>query len=170
MTISVTTATLQLLRRMLKNLDQILEQAAAYAAERKFDPDNYVGLRLAPDMHGLKFQVTSAADHSKFALARLSGKTPPVWEDNEKTFADLRARVQKAIDYAATFTEADLAGGDERKVTIKVSGVDTEMTGGVYYLQRALPNFMFHVTTAYDILRHAGVPVGKRHFLGPIEA
>ena len=156
--------------RMLTNLLGCLDKAVAYAAERKFDPSVLVSARLSPDMHPLSFQVQTATDHVKGSLSRLAGREIPSWPDGEKTIDDLKARIQKALDYAATFKAADLEGSDKKTVKIKVSGVDTDLSGEVYLLQRALPNFYFHVTTAYDILRHNGVPVGKSDFIGKIQA
>jgi hypothetical protein len=156
--------------RMLTNLLGCLDKAVAYAAERKFDPNILVTARLSPDMHPLSFQIQTATDHVKGSLSRLAGREIPSWQDTEKTIDDLKARIQKAIDYAATFKAADLEGSDKKTVKIKVSGVDTDLSGEVYLLQRALPNFYFHITTAYDILRNNGVPVGKSDFLGKIQA
>jgi len=165
MTLSPYSATVPMLTRQLNSLLGVLTKAEAYAAERKFDVNNFVDARLAPDMNPFKFQVQSASDHSKFIASRLAGKTPPSWPDDEKTFADLKARIQKALDYLATFTEADLAGGDDREITIKVGGQDRTVKGEEYFLNRGLPNFYFHVTMAYAILREGGVPVGKGDFL-----
>jgi len=165
MAISIYSVTVPVLTRQLAALARILDKAEAYATERKFNPDVYVEARLAPDMHPLKFQIQSASDHAKFIVARLSGKTAPAWPDEEKSFADLKARVQKALDYLKGFTEADLAGGAERDVAQRIGGKDVTIKGDVYLLNRALPNFWFHVTTAYDILRHNGAPVGKGDFL-----
>jgi hypothetical protein len=167
---SMYATTAHLYTRMLTNLSACLDKAVAYAAERKFDPNTLVTTRLAPDMQPLSFQVQTATDHAKGSLSRLAGRDIPSWPDNEKTIDDLKARIQKALDYIATFTAADLEGSDSKTVKIKVSGVDTDLSGEVYLLQRALPNFYFHVTTAYDILRHNGVPVGKSDFLGKIQA
>jgi hypothetical protein len=154
--------------RMLTNLAACLDKAVAYAAERKFDPNVLVTARLAPDMHPLSFQVQTATDHAKGSLARLAGREIPSWPDTEKTIDELKARIQKALDFVAGFSAADLEGSDKKTVRIKVSGVETDLSGEVYLLQRALPNFYFHVTTAYDILRHNGVPVGKSDFLGKV--
>jgi len=165
MAISIYSVTVPVLTRQLTALARILDKAEAYAAERKFSADVYVDARLAPDMHPLKFQIQSASDHAKFIAARLSGKTPPSWPDEEKSFADLKARVAKALDYLKGFTEADLTGGDERDVVQRIGGKEVTIKGDAYLLNRALPNFWFHVTTAYDILRHNGAPIGKGDFL-----
>ena len=165
MTLSIYSATVPVLTRQLTSLVAILEKAEAYAAERKFDVNNFVEARLIPDMNPFKFQIQSAADHAKFIVSRLAGKAPPAWPDDEKTFADLKARVAKAIDYVKTFTEADLAGGDDRDVTLRIGGQERTIKGDAYFLNRGLPNFYFHVTTAYAILRKGGVPIGKGDFL-----
>ena len=168
MTLSIHSATVPMLTQQLTALLGVLNKAEAYAAQRKFSPDNFVDARLAPDMNPFKFQVQSASDHSKFIVSRLSGKTPPSWPDDEKTFADLKARLQKALDYLKTFSEADLDAGDDRDVTLRISGQERTVKGDWYFLNRGLPNFYFHVTMAYAILREGGVPVGKGDFLPPV--
>ena len=170
MTISIYSVTVPMLTHQLTALLGVLNKAEAYATERKFSPDNFVDARLAPDMNPFKFQIQSASDHSKFIVSRLSGKTAPSWADDEKSFADLKARLQKALDYLKTFTETDLKGGDDRDVTIRISGQERSVKGDWYFLNRALPNFYFHVTMAYAILREGGVPVGKGDFLPPVTA
>jgi len=167
---SMYATTAHLYTRMLTNLLGCLDKAVASATERKFDPNVLVTARIAPDMHPLSFQIQTATDHVKGSLSRLTGRDIPSWPDTEKTIDDLKARIQKALDYAATFKAADLDGTDGKTVKIKVGGVDTDLSAEVYILQRALPNFYFHVTTAYDILRHNGVPVGKSDFVGKIQA
>ncbi len=154
-----------MLTRQLNSMLGVLTKAEAYAVERKYDVDNFVETRLAPDMNPFKFQVQSASDHAKFIASRLAGKTPPAWADDEKTFAELKARIQKALDYLGTFAEADLVGGDDRDVTTRIGGQERVIKGDDYFLNRALPNFYFHVTMAYAILRHGGVPVGKGDFM-----
>ena len=166
MTISIYSVTVPVLMRHLTSLLNILDKAEAYAAERKFSPDNFVEARLAPDMHPFRFQIQSAADHAKFIASRLAGKAPPSWPDDEKTFAELKTRIGKALDYLKGFTEADLEGGDDRDVTIRIRVEEKSVKGEWYFLNRGLPNFYFHVTTAYDILRHGGVPIGKSDYLG----
>ena len=152
--------------RLLTNLDAIFAKAEANAAERKFNPDNFVGLRLAPDMHTLAFQVQAATDRSKLFVARVIGQPAPVWEDNEKTFAEIRARLQKGLDYHKGVKAADLDGLEDKMIPLKMRGEDVQWSAIKYLNENAMPNFYFHVTTAYDILRHAGVPIGKRDFTG----
>ena len=166
MTISMHTLTVGTFTRMLTNLQRILEKAEANAAERKIGLEVLAGSRLAPDMHPLAFQIQSATDRAKFAVSRLTGKAAPSWTDDEKTLEQLRGRLQKALDYLATYSAADLDGSEDKTITIKVAGQDTQIKGQDYVLNNVFPNFYFHCTTAYDILRHNGVPVGKRDFTG----
>jgi hypothetical protein len=150
--------------RMLTNLGGMLEKAEAYAAERKFKPDVLFGARLAPDMLPLAFQIQNATDHAKGAAARLSGRELPSWPDDEKTFEDLKARVRKALDYLATFKPEDIDGSEDKTITLKRNGQDYTIRGEDFLLGRAQMNVWFHVTTAYAILRHNGVPLGKADF------
>ncbi|MDB5505826.1 MAG: hypothetical protein JWR75_464 [Devosia sp.] len=166
MTFSIYTASVPVFTRMLTNLEAILGKAEAWATERKIEPAVLFNARLAPDMLPLSSQITSATDHAKFGSARLAGRTPPVWADTETTFAELHTRLRTAIDYLGTFTLEDFAEAPDREVTVKVGGKDTPMTGATYLFTRAMPNFFFHTTTAYAILRHNGVPIGKRDYLG----
>jgi hypothetical protein len=166
MTISVYGMTVPIFTRMLTNLLAIMDKAEAYAAERKFDTSVLSGMRLAPDMIPFRGQIMIATDHVKGCVSRLAGREVPSWPDTEETFPELRARIQKALDLLATVKPEDLDGGDVRDVTLKLGGKDVSMPGQTYLTERALPNFFFHVTTAYAILRHAGVPVGKRDYIG----
>ena len=166
MTISFHTLTAGTFTRMLTNLMRILEKAEANAAERKIGPEVLAGSRLAPDMHPLTFQVQSATDRAKFALARITGKAAPSWPDDEKTLEQLRARIRTALDHIASYSAAEIDGAEDTLITVKVAGKDTEIKAQDYVLNSVFPNFYFHVTTAYDILRHNGVPVGKRDFTG----
>lgn len=166
MTLSMYSASVPVFSRMLKNLLAVFEKAEAFAAEQNIDLQTLVETRLAPDMIPLSGQVQIATDGAKGVSSRLAQKSVPSWADDEVTFADLKARLQKGIDYLATFKPEEFDGSDDRTVTIKIGGQDTELTGETYLLNRGLPNFYFHVTTAYDILRHKGVPIGKKDYLG----
>ena len=158
-------ATITQYARMLNNLDTWLQAAVEYAAEKKFDPEVFTQARLAPDQYALVQQVQSACDAAKYAAAYLSGQTAPSHPDTEKTVAELRARIAKARDYVAGFEESDFAGGGERRVA--PAWMQGKSVGGDAYLTRiATPNFYFHVTTAYALLRHSGVELGKADFLG----
>jgi hypothetical protein len=166
MALSIYSASVPVYTRLLTNLLGIMNKAEAYARERKIDPDVFVNERLTFDMNPFKFQIQSVSDHAKFTVARLTGKTPPSWPDDEATFTDLKARVQKALDYLKTFSEADLAGTDDKDVTVRIGGEPRTVKGETYFLTRALPNFYFHLTAAYAILRQNGVPIGKGDYLG----
>ena len=166
-TISMHSASAPICLQMLGNLRVLLDKAEAYAATRKFDPANYLGLRLAPDMLPFTRQIQIASDSAKGAMARLSGTEIPKWEDNEASFADLRARIDKTIEYVKSFAPEQIDGSEGREVTIPVRQGDPLKFSGERFLKHyALPNFFFHVTTAYALLRHAGVDIGKRDFLG----
>jgi hypothetical protein len=166
MTISMYQASVPVFIRNMNNLVGILEKAAAHAEAKKIDPAVFLGLRLFPDMLPFTKQIQIASDSAKGGAARLAGMEPPVYEDNEKSFAELIARVQKTIDYLNTFKPEQIDGSEEKVVTIK--GRDTTLTyrGQDFLLHRALPNLFFHITTAYAILRGNGVELGKKDFLG----
>lgn len=166
MTVSMYALTAPVFTRMLTNMSNWLDKAEAFAAERKFDPTVLAAARLAPDMNPLSFQVQNATDRSKFALSRLSGRTPPSWPDDEKTIPELKARIAKALDFVGTFTAADIDGSEDRQIELKVRGEMVKVRGLDHVVTNALPNFYFHVTTAYAILRHNGVQVGKSDYLG----
>jgi uncharacterized protein len=150
--------------RMLTNLATILDKAEAYAAERKFKADVLVNQRLAPDMLPLVFQVQNATDHAKGAAARLSGRELPSWPDDEKTFDDLKARVKKALDFLATVKPEDVNGTEDKMLTFVRNGQESQVRAEDFILGRATQNVYFHVTMAYAILRHNGVPIGKADF------
>ena len=151
--------------KMLTNLSHILDKAAAEAETKKVDFSVYLGSRLAPDQFNLTRQVQIACDTAKMCAARLTGKTAPVHEDNETTLARLKERIQKVLDYLATFTPADY----KEAATIKVSQPRWEgkyLTGAEFAVQHAIPNLHFHIVTAYSILRHNGITIGKKDYLG----
>ncbi|MCX7303376.1 MAG: DUF1993 domain-containing protein [Hyphomicrobiales bacterium] len=150
----------------LRALALILTKAEENATERKIDPEVFLKARLAPDMLTLVSQVQIATDSAKGAASRLAGREAPRYEDNEASFAELHARVAKTREYLATFKPEELQGSEDRTVTLKVGGNDMQLKGQKYLLDVAMPNFYFHLTTAYDILRHNGVPLGKSVFLG----
>ena len=130
------------------------------------DPAALVNARLAPDMFTLAGQVQSASDASKLGTARIAGLTAPSFPDTETTYAELQARVAKTVDYLQSVDRALIDGSEDRPVTMKARGNELKFTAQRYLLQFALPNFFFHVTTAYDVLRHSGVPLGKLDYLG----
>ena len=166
MTLSMYSASVPVFTRMLKNLQAIFDKAEAHATEHGIDLQTYVTARLADDMIPLSGQIQIATDGAKGVSARLAGQPLPSWPDDEVTWADLKTRLQKAVDYLATLSPEAFTGADTRTVTIKIGGNDTDLPGETYLLNRGLPNFYFHVTTAYDILRHKGVPIGKKDYLG----
>jgi hypothetical protein len=151
---------------MLRNLSGLLDKAEAHCAARKIDPAALTAFRLYPDMFPLTRQVQIACDTAKGAVARLAGVEVPKHEDTEQSFAELKARIAKTLQFVDGFKPAQLEGSDEREVTIRQRGQDVRMTGLDYLLAVAQPNFYFHVATAYNILRHNGVEIGKRDFLG----
>lgn len=158
-------ASVPIFTHMLNSLANVMTKAEANAAERKIDPTVLLNSRLAPDMFPLKGQVQLASDHAKGAPSRLAGREIPRYEDTEQTFADLHARIDKTRDYLGTFAEGDFEGAEGKAIVIKGRQRELNFTG-LDYLQRfALPNFFFHATTAYDILRHNGVPLSKSDFL-----
>lgn len=166
MTISVYDVTVPVFTRMLTNLLAVMDKAEANATERKFATAVLFDMRLSPDMIPFSGQVMIATDHAKGCVSRLAGRDVPSWPDTETSFEELRARIQKALDLLATIKPSDLEGSEARDVTLKLGGKDVVMNGLTYVTERALPNFFFHVTTAYAILRHGGVPVGKRDYIG----
>jgi hypothetical protein len=154
--------------RMLGNLSAVLDKGAAHAAARKIDPAVLVNARLFPDMFPLSAQVRIAGDFAKGAVARLTGAEPPKYEDNEASFDDLKARIARTVAYVEGFSPAQFDGAEQRTVTIKMRGEERSFDGLTYLANIVLPNFYFHVTTAYDILRHNGVELGKKDFVGPV--
>ena len=152
---------------ILKNLSALLDKAQAHAEARKFDPNNFAGLRLAPDMLPLNRQVQIASDAAKACMARLAGVDVPSWEDKEVTLADLRARVQKTIDYVQSFSAAQIDGSEAKQITIPRRTSEPLVLDGESFLKHyALPNLYFHITTTYALLRQGGVEIGKADYLG----
>jgi uncharacterized protein len=153
--------------KMLRTMDNWLTKTEAHAKAKNFDWNNYTQLRLAPDMHTFTRQVQSACDSAKFTAAYLTGKEAPKHPDTETTMPELRARIQACLNWLETCTEKDFEGWQDRKVAPTWLG-GKWMKGDVYFWQMATPNFYFHVTTVYNILRNNGVDVGKMDFLGNI--
>jgi hypothetical protein len=143
-----------------------LDKAQAHAEARKFDTANYMGLRLAPDMLPLTKQVQIATDGVKGCVARLAGLDVPKWEDNEASLDDLRVRIRKTIDFAQSVPAAQIDGSEEREIVLAMRAGEMRFSGETYLKTFVLPNFYFHATTLYALLRHAGVPIGKTDFLG----
>jgi len=167
MSISMHSASAPVFIRMFTNLLTWLDKAEAHAAARKFDSVNYLGLRLAPDMLPFTKQIQIASDAAKGAMARLAGAEIPSWPDDEATLAELRARVQKTIDFVKGFSKAQIDGSEGKPITIpRRTGDPLQFDGETYLKHFALPNFYFHVTTTYALLRQAGVDIGKGDYLG----
>lgn len=149
----------------LNALSAVLDKAMANATARKIDPSVFINGRLAPDMFALPRQIQIAADFAKNTMARLAGVEVPKYEDNETTIDQLKARIAKTIDYVKTFKSEQIDGSEAREITLPIGGQPMTFKGQDYLVAFALPNFYFHATAAYAILRHNGVDVGKRDFL-----
>jgi len=159
-------ASIPALKRSLNSLLAILGKAEEHAKTRKIDPGVLLGARLYPDMLPLIKQVQIATDNAKGCAARLSGREIPKYEDNETSFAELAARVAKTIAFLDTVGPEQIDGSEERDITLQAGGHTHEFKGLPYLTGWALPNFFFHVATAYAILRHNGVEISKKDFLG----
>lgn len=168
MALSMYETSIPAFRKMLRNLSAILSKAEAHATARKIDPTVLLQSRLFPDMFPLTKQVQIACDFAKGAAARLSGAEVPKYEDNESTFEALRARIAKTLVFIETCKAENFAGAESRTVNLTMGGKPYEFKGLDYLNHVAFPNFYFHVTTAYNILRHNGVELGKADFVGEI--
>lgn len=166
MTISMYQVAVPSLVRSLNNLVAVLEKGAAHAEAKKVDPSVLIASRLYPDMLPLNRQVHIASDIARRGVARLAGVEAPAMEDNETTFAELCDRLHNAIAYIESFTAEQIDGSEEKEISLPIGKETMTFAGQAYLLFFILPNVYFHVTTAYDILRHCGVEIGKRDFLG----
>jgi hypothetical protein len=166
MSITMHSASAPIFIRMLTNLDQWLEKAVAHADAKKFDQSVYLTTRLAPDMLPLSSQIQIACDTTKFAMVRLGGVEGPKFDDTESTIAELRARVSATIDFIKSVPAAKIVGTEEKEITMPRRGGTITMAGEAYLKHFALPNFFFHITTVYALLRHNGVEIGKLDYLG----
>lgn len=158
-------ASVPVLIHFLNSLSAILKKGEAYCAAKKIDPAVMLGLRLSPDMFSLTRQVQVASDTAKGAGARLAGVAVPSFADEEKTFDDLQARITKTIDFLRSLTREQFEGAESRDITLKVAGRELKFTGASYLETWVKPNFYFHLSMAYGILRNAGVELGKSDFL-----
>jgi hypothetical protein len=154
-------------KKMLEQLDRWIEMSITYAQQKSFDPNVLVSARLAPDQYPLVRQVQSSCDGAKFAAARLAGKEAPRHADTEQTLDELRARIRVCTAYLGTFTSADFADSEARKIELPFMEGKI-ILGRDYLTEMVTPNFYFHVTTAYAIPRHNGVPLGKMDYLGAV--
>ena len=166
MSISMHSMSVPVFLRMLDNMNSWLDKAEAHAAAKKFDTLVYLQSRLAPDMLPFTAQIQIASDAAKNGVARLAGLDAPSFADDEKTLAELRQRVVKTIAFIKSVPADALEGSDAREITIKRASGPVTMVGEVHLRHAALPNFFFHVTTAYALLRHNGVEIGKGDYLG----
>ena len=165
MPVSMSAVALPTFEQTLGALSKILDKAAAHCAARKIDQAVIMQMRLAPDMLPFVRQVQITADFAKNCVGRLTGE-PPKYSDDEKSFDDLKARIAKTLDYVRTFKTSELDAAADKDVTFPIGPNSMTLKGSVFLTSFVLPNFYFHATTAYDILRHAGVEIGKRDFLG----
>jgi hypothetical protein len=166
MTISMYQASVPVMARMFGNLSAILTKAEADATARKIDPSVFLNARLAPDMHPLTRQIQIASDAAKGGVARLAGIDPPKLADTETSFAELQTRIKNTVDFMESVTASQIDGSEAKTITLQFPGREVSFPGQVFLLNFTLPNFFFHVTMAYAILRHNGVAVGKMDFLG----
>ena len=168
MKISVHALSVDIFTHALGSLSAILEKGLAHATARKFDSTVLVNSRLAPDMFPLSRQVQIACDLAKNSAARLAAMEPPRFDDNEKTIEELRARIARTIDYLRSIPASALEGAEERDIKVPAGERTLEFKGLSFVQRWAIPNVFFHITTAYNILRHNGVEIGKRDFLGSL--
>jgi hypothetical protein len=166
MSLTIYEASIEVFVRGLGVLSALLDKAAAHAEARKIDPVIFINARLAPDMFALARQVQIASDTAKGCAARLAGIEIPSFADTETTFPELQIRIGKTLDFLRGIPAAKFEGSEDRTVTIRLAGQDKKFSGRSYLLTFALPNFYFHLTTAYGILRHNGVEIGKMNYLG----
>ena len=168
MSYSIYDASIAPMTRALTNLSKIIDKAVAQAKAEDKPLADLLGAQLAPDMKPFPFQVQSASDAAKGAAARLAGIEAPAMPDTETTFAELSARIAKTLAFLATVTPEQLKGAEDRQIVLKFPNGEFKFTGKDYVAGFALPNFFFHVTTAYALLRHKGIAIGKMDFLGGI--
>ena len=169
MAISMHSASVPVFVRMLNNMLAWLDKAEAHAQAKKFDPNNYLGLRLSPDMLPFTRQIQISSDTVKNCLARLAGQEPPKWEDNETSLKELRARLTKTIEYAQSVPAAKIDGSEGKQVMVPMGpGRTVPFTGEVFFKHFSLPNFFFHCTMTYALLRQGGVELGKMDYLGGV--
>jgi uncharacterized protein len=166
MAITMHQISLPIFVRHLNGIAGCMKKAQALYAEKKYDEASLLCYRFYPDMFNFAKQVQIATDHAKNCMALLSGMSAPKYEDNEKSLAELIGRVEKTVAWLKTVEAQQIDGSEEKSVTVKRPTGDVQMKGLELLLNRSMPNFMFHCTTAYDIMRHNGVELGKRDFMG----
>ena len=166
MTLSLYDVSVPVFTRSLKALDTILGKAAAHAEARKIDPSVFLQARLAPDMFPLVRQAQLATDFAKGGAGRLAGVELPKYPDDEKTFAELSERIAKTLAFIGSLNRSQFDGAETREIVMSIRGEERRFVGQPFLLHNAMPNFFFHLTTAYAILRHNGVELGKMDFIG----
>jgi hypothetical protein len=166
MSLTMYQASIPVLIRMLGNLSSILDKATAHAEAKKIDPAVFINARLAPDMYPLNRQIQIATDMAKGCAARLAGIEVPGYEDNESTFPDLQARIAKTVAFLQSVSVEQINSSEERTVTLKLRDKEISFLGQPYLLNFVLPNFYFHITVTYAILRHNGLEIGKTDYIG----
>jgi len=165
-TISMFKASAPIFVQFLTSLSAVLDKAAAHAEAKKIEQSVLLNMRLYPDMHQLVRQVRAATDHAMSACGRLAGVELPAFANKEESIPELKERITKAIEFIKSIKPVQIDGSEEKEITIKFSSGERKFIGQSFLLNFCLPNFYFHTTTAYDILRHCGVEVGKRDFMG----
>lgn len=170
MAISMYSASVPVFTRMLGHLAAWLDKAEAHAQAKKFDTSVYLAARLAPDMLPFTKQIQIACDAAKFGVARLAGVEAPKFEDNEASFAELRERIRKTLEFVRSVPASAIDGSDERDITVPRRDGNIVLKGEFYLKHYVQPNFYFHLTTAYALLRHSGVDLGKGDFLGALQS
>jgi uncharacterized protein len=168
MSLSLYQCSVPVYERSLNAFLGVLDKAEEHAKSRKFDPANYLTIKLSPDMFPLARQIQSFCDHAKNSSFRLAGQQPPVKEDKETTLAELRERIHATLDMLKSIDPKAMEGGETREIVIPAGSGKLKADGANYLLHFAMPNFYFHLTTAYDILRAGGVEIGKRNFIGAV--
>jgi uncharacterized protein len=168
MSLSIYQSSVPVYERSLNAFLAVLDKAEEHARARKFDPNNYLAMRLSPDMFPFVRQVQSFCDHAKNSSFRLAAKDPPVKEDKEATIAELRERIQATLGLLKSIDAKAMEGAESREIVIPAGANKLKLPGADYLLHFAMPNFYFHLTTAYDILRASGVEIGKRDFVGAV--
>lgn len=168
MSLTIYEATIPVLIRMLNSLSAIIDKAENYAEQKKIEPSVLLNARLAPDMYPLLRQIQIATDAAKGCAGRLAKIELPIFEDNELSFMELKQRISKTVEFLQSISSSQLQGSEDSTITLKIRGNEISFKGDDYAMNFALPNFYFHVTMAYAILRHNGLDVGKRDFLGAL--
>lgn len=166
MSLSMYQASIPRFINALNNLSAILDKAQAHVDAKKLDETALTGFRLYPDMFPMARQILIASDTAKGLAARLAGVDIPVYEDTEKTLAELKARIAKTVAFLQTFKPEQIDGTENKEIVIRRGDKETRYSGMQFLLGHAIPNLYFHITTAYNILRHNGIEIGKRDFLG----